>query len=375
VSKWRHIAALLLVTALAAGCSATRSGEPAGSGEQGRPVLTPAAAKAIVGPTMSRNNRANASLDTSLLASYEAGSAFRLDSATYRAVRRAERATGSKAWARSIGGPFSVSLRTVAIERTGAYPARFLAIGDVKPLSPSSPSGPRCATILEFERRSARASWRIVLEPTVDASLSSSRLPSGYERRPSKRLARQASRLPGAVVKALLAEETSGKLGPFKRSDFAGGCWQLPNPRADVLGANASGFDQRDLFSVLKPSDTSVFPISAKSALAVFTLDYDDQLIAGSTSRPLPWTHPSIGKDPSAAWTYLLPKGYYSEVSEKGELEVAAEVSASGSYVVVGSYEGVTSLTGRRARRGGSPSPGGTLTSFGSGASSSRWLP
>ena len=320
--------------------------------------MSPSAARAVVRRTMATNNTANAELNGRLLATYEAGSAFALDDASYRGDRAAR--------FRPPNSPFTVDISAVAVARRASWPARFLAVGTQRSLLPKAPAGPSCDALLYFERQSAGGRWRLFLEPTVNASASPRPATgAGGFAAPVSTAARAASRsLPGKLVKAFYAEETSGRLGPFSKSDFTGSCWQLPNPRLDLIGAEASGFSQRDLFSVLRPADTSAVALRGGSTLVMFTLRFEDQLIASSSSRAIPWAHASLKKNPGAAWTYFLPTGTYSQVNESGELEVAVLLGANAkSWRVIGAYTGVTSVRGQKAKHS-STSGGGTLASF-----------
>ena len=307
---------------------------------------------------MATNNTANAQLNGRLLATYESGSAFALDDATYRADRAAK--------FQPPNSPFTVDLSGVAVDRAASWPARFLAVGTQRSLLPKAPAGPSCDALLYFGRQSAKGRWQLYLEPTVNASAAPrpATVAGGFAA-PVSAAARSASKsLPEKLVKALYAEETSGRLGPFSKSDFTGSCWQLPNPRLDLIGAEASGFSQRDLFSVLRRPDTSAVALKGGSTLVTFTLRFEDQLIASSSSRPVPWTHASLKKNPGAAWTYFLPAGTYSQVNESGELEVAVLLGPNAkSWQVIGAYTGVTSVRGKKAKRAPT-SGGGTLASF-----------
>jgi hypothetical protein len=304
---------------------------------------------------MATNNRANARLDSSLLASYEAGSAFTLDNASYEADRVAH--------FRPLPSPFTVDLTELAVTRQTSFPARFVAEGIQRPLSKSAPAAPTsCGTILTFERGSPRSPWRIVLEP----SLAASQLPhlaggsGGFSPAVDAARRRVADGLPARVVRALLTEETTGRLGPFRPSDFTDPCGGIPNPRQDVTSAEAAGFGQRDLFRTAARPDTTAVALAGGGTLVMFTLRFEDQLLATEPSNLIDWSHPSLSRSPAEAWTYFLAAGTYSEVNESGELEMAVELSASAtSWHFLGSYGGVTSVTGHRA----TPSPAPPTTS------------
>lgn len=318
--------------------------------------------RGLLAKTMAENNRSNDELSSKALAGYEAGSAYAIDDATYKADRLAEKEVKGF---RATSSPFTVRQKLFALQAASAWPVQLLAGGPVASLSAHAPAGPACGSLLDFEKTASGGRWRIVLEPTTDkGGLPALAERDGYASGVSARTVRRADRLPGEVAKQLLSFETSGKLGPFTKSDFTGSCWQLPDPRSDLVGAEASGYDARDLYRPASPADTAVFSLSNGRSLVIFTLSFTDELVATSSSNPVVWTRPSPKREPGAVWTYLLRAGSYGEISEKGDLEVAVVLSpASGRYSVVGSYEGVTAVTGRRVKHHQGLAPG-VLTSL-----------
>ncbi len=360
------MASTLLVVGLAA-CSSPAARRPQASADSGRPVVRPAAVDGLLARTMARNNRANARLDAGLLSSYEAGSAFAIDAGTYEGERRAEKATGYH----PPNAPFTLRRQLSALQREPAWPVQLLTGGRTVAQSRNSPAGPACDSLLDFEKTGPAAPWKIVLEPGLGPSLPPVAMRGGYAAPVRPSAVRAADGLPAKVAQALLHFETTGNLGPFQRSYFTGSCWQLPNPRLDLLNAESAGFAARDLFSPLVPADTSVFALRGGATLAIFTLSFKDELIAASPSAPVAWRHTSLRKDPSAAFTYLLPAGNYLQVDQKGELEVAAVLSPShASYRLVGDYYGFTSVTGSKASSHPTTTvPGATLAAAQKGAS------
>ncbi|HET9091818.1 MAG TPA: hypothetical protein VFN50_05380, partial [Acidimicrobiales bacterium] len=166
--RWAAVGSVLVVSGLllsacssSAGSAADRAG---GSSSSGGAVVSPSAARAVVRRTMATNNTANAELNGRLLATYEAGSAFALDDASYRGDRAAR--------FRPPNSPFTVDISAVAVARRASWPARFLAVGTQRSLLPKAPAGPSCDALLYFERQSAGGRWRLFLEPTVNASAS-----------------------------------------------------------------------------------------------------------------------------------------------------------------------------------------------------------
>jgi|GEM_PF-2823139 len=333
---------LALAAGLLAGCTSAASPASGGSSttSPGRGgTLTVAEADAIVRSVMATNNRANAHLDTRLLGSYEAGSAYTIDAAQYQASRLAHA---------SNNVPFSVvPLETVLAPGSATSPERFVVVGKTVLLKklPKSQLGscPSNDTLLVFQR-SAGGRWQIVLEPSASTgAFARFATTAGHVASPvPSSLASTAGGVPGRVARALVRYEASGALGPFRRSDFSGSCWAVPDPRAAVQGALQAGFDARELFS---PSGAALtYPLEGGRALELFTLRFADTIVAGSGTS-IYWRHDST--IPSSA---LLPVGHYSRVTESGAVEIAAFVSPSGSYQLCGAYSGTTSITGVRAK-------------------------
>ncbi|MGH9300191.1 MAG: hypothetical protein ACRDZT_09760, partial [Acidimicrobiales bacterium] len=296
---------------------------------------------------------------------YEAGSAYSLDSASYVQQRLVKAATGSD----PLAAPFTDRLGAVGVGRQPAFPAQFLAVGNSESL-PSKASSPTCGSLLDFSRSSASSRWRIVNEPgTLPGAVPSLALRDGYLARLSQTAVRNADALPATVARDLIDEETGASRKPFTRADFQGNrCWGLPDPRADVVGAAAGGYAQRDFFSVRSPADTVAYPLANGGTLVLFTIDFHDQMLGGSAGA-INWSHPSLQKSPSLAWMDLIARGSYEEVDESGEIEIAATIPKAGSragapFAIIGDYEGVTGLSGRKAKGTATTGGGGTLTGF-----------
>jgi hypothetical protein len=312
---------------------------------------------------MAKNNRANTELSSGLLSSFETGSSYVLDAATYRADQIAERQSGAKV----PYSPFTLEPEVSGFDKTASFPAKFLVGGKTVTKAAKAPKGPACGSLLVFSKEGVGRPWKIVLEPSTNAKgLPHLATRGGYLRRLSDRQARAASGLARKVSAALIREETTGELGPFTKADFNGSCWQLPNPRSDLVTGEAAGYTARDLYSPLSPSDTSSFALTGGRTLVVFTIKFTDELEATNPSLPVRWTHVPVRKDPAGAWTYLLGTGRYLVVKEEGQLQVAAVLAPQlNSYRILGAYYGITSLTGRRDRsRVKSSGPPGTLAAF-----------
>lgn len=325
-------------------------------------VITPAQAKAVVTSTMTTNNRANKAFDSKLLATYESGSAFTLDHSTYLQDRLALAAKDPL----TAYEPFTVEVSEVGVPGRTGYPFHWLALGTQVLESKSAPATSTCVAALDFSRTSAGQPWRIDIEPSLPASLTPKLAigKDGYVASPGGRgFTARVDALPGRVVAALRSEELTGKLGPFTKSDFTRQCGAIPNPRVDVESGEAEGLDARDTYAVDRGTASSAYALTGGRALVLFTLNFDDEVTAGADT-PLSWSHKATKADPAPAYEYLLPVGDYSHVSESGELEIAAVLSPSGSYSIVGSYSGITAITGTKATATPTGTTPGTLTAF-----------
>jgi hypothetical protein len=335
------------------GCTTSPASTP--GGRSGTVVLTPRKADQILASVMATNNRSNAALDTKLLGTYETGSAFTIDSADYEASRLAHS---------SSSVPFGVvPLQTVlsSVGLSGGTPARFLVVGRtvIEKKLPKKDLGacPEDDTLLVFQA-TARGRWQIVLEPSADAGgFAELATGGGHEASPvPAALASTAAGVPSRVANALVRYEASGSLGPFDKSDFNGACWAVPDPRAAVEQAQASGFDARELFS---PAGLALtYLLRNGKALELFTLRYADTIVAPVNS-PIIWHH-----NARIVSSSLLPAGSYSRITESGEVEIAAFVDSSGAYKLVGAYSGTTEITGDRTAPGSSTTQP-TLLAFG----------
>jgi hypothetical protein len=343
---------------LGACTSTSNSSSQTGSGQA---AITPSAARSVLTKTDKTNNTANASYNSSLLRSYESGSAFAIDDASYRQDELARKAKDP------IGAnePFTVKPLAYSLSTEGPSAGSWVVVGTQENLGKPTAKAPICNTALVFDRPASGDSWHIILEPTLAAGYAPSFAVGSGDRaqRPPVSLSRRVDAVPGRIRQALLSEETSGRLGPFTKADFNRPCGSIPNPRSDVTQAQAAGFDGRDLFSVATPSDTHAYELKGGSALVIFTLGYSDQIVAGS-GEAIPWQHTASAANPAPPFVYLLGAGDYSAVDEAGELELAVVVSPSGSLSVVGSYPGVTRVTGvpSKVTTPGSSGPG-VLTS------------
>lgn len=345
---------LFIVGVVLASCTVTSGSQHP---PRGRAVISPPTARRILARDVVTNNRANATLSRYLLSSYESGSAFRIDEATYRGDRDAHYLPPQ--------APFGITLQEMSVPRQSSYPAQFVVEGLEHSLLRHPPVQARCGSVYVFERSSPAVPWRVALEPETDPGALGglARGRAGFAPVPSRREVRLAAVVPGELAKAFLREETTGSLGRLRASDFTGQCWQVPDPRADLEQGEASGYDLRELISPGSPADAAVASLTGGRTLVVLTLRFEEQITAPSATDPISWTHPPLSSHEADSYTYFLRAGQYSEVDQTTEVEVAADVGSTASqWRLVGGYEGVVSVTGTRMKKA-STTPG-TLASY-----------
>jgi hypothetical protein len=163
--RWLPVAAALLPAAVVlGGCS---SG-PAAHGHQGHPaatapvsVITPAAARQVLGRYVALNNAANKARQASLLSVFEGGSSYRLDAGGYKYFAVADPAT-------SYYNPFTYVHPEFYIPRQTGYPAWFAVRAQIQemPEPRKSKPAPAAYNYVVFTRASAGARWIDVLEPS-----------------------------------------------------------------------------------------------------------------------------------------------------------------------------------------------------------------
>jgi hypothetical protein len=343
--------AAIVLAALAmflAACSPTGQSHPPATLAGGlRPApLTATQIAGILAATMSSNNKANASLDLSLLRSYEAGSALAIDSASYE---ENENVTTSNC----AYEPFDVRMEQPVADSGRAYPQRFLVVGQTEPLKSKGNCGPgQCPTadtLLAFERTGPTQPWKIVLEPSAASGKFVALAAEGDTATtlsPANLTAGEA--IPGRLAADLTTYGATGQRGELEPSYFGGACWALPDVRSEVTSEAKSGIRETAAFE--SADDAVEYPIRGGGTLSLFTLDFSNQLAPESSGGSISWTD-NANVSPLTA---LLPTGDYRRITQHGALEVVAETTAGG-YFVLGSYAGVTSMTGVRA----SPSHGG----------------
>jgi hypothetical protein len=370
--RWAAVSLSASLAALGvAGCSAAPP--PASSGtapaaQAGPGIVSTRQAAAVLGRTSATNNKANATNDLRLLRTYETGSALAIDASQYNMSNLAK-LLGTKP---SPSTPFTIRPLQLVVDGGSGYPAGFLAVGttELEGSQKNAGSCPHADTLLQYEKSSPSAPWRIDLEPSAnEGSFVALATDDGVAAplTPAERAA--AAGVPQRVATDLQDYEVSGHLGPLSAADFDGSCWAIPDPRKQLQQTEAAGLSGRDVYA---PAGGSVAyliaaprtgarrtsPGSGKGAaggvLVLFTLGFDDELF-GTGGSPVVWSV-QPASDPVSV---LLPAGHYSSVEEHGDLELAAEVQADGHLSIVGEYAGVTSVKGQLAR---APSgPGGTL--------------
>jgi hypothetical protein len=153
------IAALAAIPAIAlAGCGGSGSGSSPGPSSQKQAasggVITPAGARQVLAQFTSANNQANKLRQASVLATYEGGSSYQIDAASYRQSLILDKK--NKGYS-----PVTYADPVVYVPRQTSYPAWFAvrALTD-GPKITSSPD-----TYMVFTKASASAKWIEVLEP------------------------------------------------------------------------------------------------------------------------------------------------------------------------------------------------------------------
>ncbi len=161
----RKIAAALVGTALAAGLASCAkpapAHRPAASGKQASaeaaPVITDAEARTLLSDVTRKNNQANAALDSTLLAEYEAESSYRIDDAVYRIGRVMDPQHKDPIKA------FEYTEPVFSIPRLTAYPQWFLA--------DAAMTGAKKRCVLVFSREAAGQPWKVVSQATLTDSV------------------------------------------------------------------------------------------------------------------------------------------------------------------------------------------------------------
>jgi hypothetical protein len=312
---------------------------------------------AIVSATMATNNKANRSLDLTLLKSYETGSALAIDAASYR--ESAQLADSACEYP-----PFGLKVLQAVAEGGASYPQRFVVLASSYPLPQpsgcSSPGGscPHADSIFSYERASAGAPWKITLEPSADSGdivhLDAS---DGAAGQLSASDASAARELPPALATDLESYEATGGRGPLQASYFTGTCWLIPDPRAALEQYRKSAVTSHQVYS--PASDQVSVPVAGGGALTIFTLDFETSLLPASAGGTIDW----VAAPTVEPVTGLLPSGQYRSIEEKGALQIAAETGPAGKFTIVGSYDGITSVTGTLGAPG-QGGGGGVLVSY-----------
>ena len=340
------------------------------SSQPGPGIISPREAAAILGRTSATNNKANTTNDLSLLRTYETGSALAIDGSQYNIASLAK-LLGTKP---SPNAPFTIRPLQVVVGDGSSYPAGFLAVGatDLEGSPKNAGSCPHADTLLQYEKSSPGAAWRIDLEPSANGgSFVMLSTENGVATPLTSAERAAAAGVPQRVANDLQNYEVSGRLGPFVAADFNGPCWAIPDPRKQLQQTEAAGLGGRELYqpagasvayliaanrhsaSPPKAAGPSVGKPAAGAVLVIFTLRFDNELF-GTGQSPVDWTvQPAT--DPVSV---LLPAGHYSSVYERGDLELAAELQKDGRLSLLGEYSGVTSVKGVLATASG---PGGTL--------------
>jgi hypothetical protein len=155
------IAAMAAIPAVAlAGCGGAGSGAGSSSQKQGTTspaggVITPAGARQVLAQFASTNNQANKLRQASVLATYEGGSSYQIDVASYRESLILDKK--NKGYA-----PVTYTDPVAYVPRQSTYPAWFAVRALAKWKITPTPY-----VYLVFTKASASAHWIEVLEPTT----------------------------------------------------------------------------------------------------------------------------------------------------------------------------------------------------------------
>ena len=268
---------------------------------------------------MAVNNRANDSLDLSLLKSYEAGSALAIDAASYAESTKLSDTACTYP-------PFGLKVLQAVAQAGASFPQRFVVLGSTYFLPPpkgcasSTGSCPNGDSLLEFERSTSSGAWKIVLEPSADSGDIVQLTADGSRAASLSASAAAAARgLPQALAGDLVTYEKTGSRGPLQAGYFTGSCWLIGNPRNAAEEYERSGVNASQAYS--PAADQVSVPITGGDALTMFTLDFETTLVPTAADATIDWVaNPALGPA-----TELLAPGQYRRVVEHGALQVAAE--------------------------------------------------
>lgn len=364
MNRRRLPATLLVVLATVLSGCASRSAAASRVASQGPAHKAPAGflsasqMASVVAETMATNNRANASLDLSLLKTYEAGSALAIDAASYAEAAKVKAISCAYA-------PFGLKVLQAATLGSGSYPQRFVVLGTTyelplrKGCTSVKSACPRPDSLFEFERSGPASHWRIALEPSADSGRIVDLATNGPAARSLTAVQGAAvKRIPRGAAAALQSYGATGRLGPLGAAEFTSKCWTLPNPRAAFEQYAKSGVSESQIYSPI--AGEASLPLAGGAALAIFALGFKSTLVPASSGSSIDWiSDPAV--DPVTA---LLPSGQYGRIVERGQLELCAVTASRGGFRIIGAYAGVTSITGVKGSSAGGSGGGGVLVSY-----------
>ena len=285
-----------------------------------RGSLTGSQMAAIVTATMATNNRANRSIDLSLLKTYEGGSALAIDAASY--VESAKTPSSACSYP-----PFGITvLETVALGGT-SYPRRF---GTSRPLAPpkvlgqSSPPERRLAV-----RVRAVGSWRALEDHP--------RAIGGHRqgRRPRQRRFAGSTSFSAGIGRGRALAGSVGVRSRQLRDDRAPRSPERPRVRGRAAscsrtprgGLRAVREERCDRTAGLSPAaDRVTAPLTSGGTLSLFTLNFVTTLVPTAADGSIEW----VSVPSAEPVTGLLPTGQYSRIVQHGVLELAVTTSRAG---------------------------------------------
>ncbi|HEV8064117.1 MAG TPA: hypothetical protein VGP46_04755, partial [Acidimicrobiales bacterium] len=224
------VAAAVLCAVLLAACSPAsgRHLQPTLPGGLEPAPVTASQIARILSATMSSNNKANATLDSGLLQSYESGSALAIDRAGYE--ENANVTTNDCTYA-----PFGVHVLQAVADGGDSYPQRFLVVGQTEPAKASGNCAagqcPTADTLLAFERTAPGKPWKIVLEPAADSGkfVSLATDDGDTAARMSQTSLKDAADIGSRLAADLDNYGRTGQRGGLEPAYFTGDCWSLPD--------------------------------------------------------------------------------------------------------------------------------------------------
>ncbi len=329
-------------------------------GNKSTPIVTPSEIPQILKSANEKNNLNNQTLSIPGQGQIETGTALALDDAFFKMQKLA----GSKSVTGANYIPFYYSLKGDSIPYSSHYPAHFLAM--VSLTSPANSASPAAAcpnsdsaTLFEFVKSSPNSNWKVALEPFTNGSTSPkfATLKDGYSAplNPKTKLVLPLAQIPATFAQALQIYGTSGRItGGLAKSDFSTtGCWSVFDFHQGYTFYKSASIAPTLSIAPVTPSDVVTFPLTKGAVLELFSLRFVYNL------RPATATG-SINQQTQRGnpYSYTLPAGQYSSVSQPGICELAVvdppnsiNLSRSTQPQLVGADCGELMASGQKASK------------------------